>query len=215
MCSARAVRSRGAPPQRIIPKSPHLRSPPRPLLCMGHALNLGNNRNRALASLAGAWGVEMFSSRRGVHEKPTQHAAAAAVFFVRHHHGIGGDSTDAKNSSAGPASLSLALPRHSQTSSNQLGANHRDLPRQPEVGTAAGAMAAHTGLEGVVTDGSASLESAPAPKCKPKLSSLRRVAHPCLRIKRDYLIIMIRASSRNLFGIYNRAIAVNIGRVWN
>ena len=121
MCSARAVRSRGAPPQRSIPKSPDLRSPSRPLLCMGHALNLGNNQNRALASLAGAWGVEMFSSRRGVHEKPTQHAAAAAVLFVRHHHGIGGVTTDERHSSAGPASLSLAFSQRSRTSSNQFG----------------------------------------------------------------------------------------------
>ena len=203
MCSARAVPSRGAHPQRSIVKSPRLKPPSCTKFYMGRTLNLDNNWNRSLAPLAGAGGVKTFSNQRGVHVQSTQHGAAAAVLFVQHRHGIEGVSTDERHSSSGPATLALTLPRHSQASSNQLGANYRDLPRQPGVGAAAGAMAPHTVLEEFMTDGSASSESMPAPKRKPKPPSLRRVAHPCLRIKRDYLIKMIRASSRNLFGIYN------------
>ena len=118
---------------------------------------------------------------------PTQHAAAAAVLLVRQHDGIGGVSTDERHSSAGPAPLSLALPRGAQTCSNLSGENHRDLPTQPGMGAAAGTMAPHRVLGGVVTDGMASSECAPAPKHKPNPPPVRRVAHPALLTLIDFI----------------------------
>jgi hypothetical protein len=116
---------------------------------------------------------------------PTQHAAAAAVLLVRQHDGIGGVSTDERHSSAGPAPLSLALPRGAQTCSNLSGENHRDLPTQPGVGAAAGTMAPRRILGGVVTDEMASSESAPAPERRESQTLDRRPLHsPDTRIRK-------------------------------
>jgi hypothetical protein len=158
--------TRGAPPlhpcdstmsnKRLVPtgKAPHQALPPSPWRLPGASRRLETGGK--------------------VHQNPTtQHAAAAAAVPIRHQHGIGQVGTDERNSSAGPAPLSLASPRGAQTSSNLLG-DHQDPPTQPRMGAAAGAMAPHRVLVGVGTDGMASSESAPAPKRKPKPAILRR-----------------------------------------
>jgi hypothetical protein len=111
--------SRGAPPQRSIPKSPRLWPPSRTELCMGRALHLGNNRNRALAPLAGAGALRRFRAAGQSEKTHTQHAVRAAVLILRHHHGIGEVSNDERPSSAVPELLSLVFPRGVQGASNR------------------------------------------------------------------------------------------------
>ncbi|KAJ1469337.1 hypothetical protein T484DRAFT_2026866 [Baffinella frigidus] len=87
---------------------------------MGRALHLGNNRNRALAPLAGAGALRRFRAAGQSEKTHTQHAVRAAVLILRHHHGIGEVSNDERPSSAVPELLSLVFPRGVQGASNQV-----------------------------------------------------------------------------------------------
>jgi hypothetical protein len=121
VCSARAVPSRGAPPQRSIPKSPRRVPPSRTVLYMGRALHRCTKPHQRTAT-------EGRQSPHAVPPKPCHShplspslspAAAAAALSLRRHNVIVGAITDHSHPCAGPAALSLALPRGVRTQNSR------------------------------------------------------------------------------------------------